>query len=49
MLQRLKRKLKGNIIIVEGEEMAEDEDSPTVEGELPLTAKKAAVPELQGQ
>ena len=29
--------------------MAEDEDSPTAEGELPLTAKKAAVPELQGQ
>ena len=29
--------------------MAEDEDSPTAEGELPQTAKKATVPELQGQ
>ena len=29
--------------------MAEDEDSPMAEGELPRTARKAAVPELQGQ
>ena len=29
--------------------MAEDKDSPTAEGELPLTAKKAVDPELQGQ
>ena len=29
--------------------MAEDKDSPTTEGELPLTAKKAAALELQGQ
>ena len=29
--------------------MAEDEDSPTIEGELPLTVKKAAAPELQEQ
>lgn len=29
--------------------MLEEEDSPTAEGELPLTAKKEIVPELQGQ
>lgn len=29
--------------------MAEDEDSPTAKEELPLTTKKAAVRELQGQ
>jgi len=29
--------------------MAEDEDSPTADGELPLTTKKATAPELQGQ
>jgi len=29
--------------------MAEDEKSPMVEGELPLTANKAAAPELRGQ
>lgn len=29
--------------------MLEDEDSPMAEGELPQTAKKATIPELQGQ
>ena len=32
-----------------GREIVEDEDSPTVEGELPLTVKKAAAQNLQGQ
>ena len=29
--------------------MVENEDSPTAEGELPQTTKKATIPELQGK